>query len=118
MKKDGNSNYKKINDKINLYHEDLEEYDEAAEVEPERNLYIAILDRAILDLRDKNIEIRRGAIDWITADDSSLQELVIPECTFNFVCATLDLDAERIRQKLLLSLKTEKKLNRKRRRVS
>ncbi len=60
---------------------------------PERNLLLAILERAILDYVGNNEKDVSLAEDWIFGD---LEEERIEEFSFPWICHQLDLDTSRI----------------------
>jgi len=60
---------------------------------PERNLLMAVLERAILDLVGNDPREAQAANDWIFGD---LDDANFDEFTFPWLCQELDLDPRRI----------------------
>ena len=76
----------------------LETVFETKKVFPERNLLVAMLERALLDYFG-NQEIERSeADDWLFDERADEND----EFSFPWICAHLELDPERVRNRLLV----------------
>lgn len=64
---------------------------------PERNLILAILERAILDYTGNDPEVAEDAEGWLFGDNSDPDP---EQFTFPWVCNELDLDMKEVVQKI------------------
>jgi hypothetical protein len=73
-----------------------EDYGESQEILPEKKLMTAVLERAILDLKNPDPEVREDAASWFNSPDEP------NPCLFSYrhLCLALDLDQDKFRQKV------------------
>jgi hypothetical protein len=64
---------------------------------PEKNLLVAIVERAVSDLRCKNDRrIRQDALDWLTAPYRDDPEIF----SFQDICMSLEIDYDQVQSRL------------------
>lgn len=64
---------------------------------PERKLFCAVLERAILDLLSDSTKLQLAAEEWFNEPLSERPEL----CTFQHICQELDLDPTKLKEKII-----------------
>lgn len=106
--------YTDYNGKTNMK-EEMQEVSITDPIAPEKNLMSSVLQRAFLDVLGGSIEQGGSAIVWAT---SSFDEKAAPIMSFEFLCESLNLNVEKVREKFVDAYAFRKKNGRRRLRSS